>query len=105
LRVVWKRCSRSETTLSLGVARHQLIIEGVATDDGNPVLARIFAPATCIGTNLGAPEVSCAGIDCEGNCIGSRHRCGRQWGVAIGPIGMEPPGFSHAVGTTSDSCQ
>src|SRR5579872_6245911 len=29
---------KERSTLSLGVARHQLIIEGVATDDGNPVL-------------------------------------------------------------------
>lgn len=29
---------RDRATLSLGVARHQLIIEGVATDQGNPVL-------------------------------------------------------------------
>jgi hypothetical protein len=29
---------KDRTTLSLGVARHQLIIEGVATDDNNPVL-------------------------------------------------------------------
>src|SRR5512140_655132 len=29
---------KDRTTLSLGVARHQLIIEGVATEEGNPVL-------------------------------------------------------------------
>ncbi|MBX3134462.1 MAG: hypothetical protein KF689_13860 [Gemmatimonadaceae bacterium] len=32
---------RERDALSLGVARHQLIIEGVATDDGNPVLREL----------------------------------------------------------------
>jgi hypothetical protein len=32
---------RERPALSLGVARHQLIIEGVATDDGNPVLREL----------------------------------------------------------------
>lgn len=32
---------KERQTLSLGVARHQLIIEGVATDDGNPVLREL----------------------------------------------------------------
>lgn len=32
---------RERAALSLGVARHQLIIEGVATDDGNPVLREL----------------------------------------------------------------
>lgn len=32
---------RERAALSLGVARHQLIIEGVATDEGNPVLREL----------------------------------------------------------------
>ena len=32
---------RERPTMSLGVARHQLIIEGVATDEGNPVLREL----------------------------------------------------------------
>ena len=32
---------KERETLSLGVARHQLIIEGVATDEGNPVLREL----------------------------------------------------------------
>ena len=32
---------KERTALSLGVARHQLIIEGVATDDKNPVLREL----------------------------------------------------------------
>jgi hypothetical protein len=32
---------KERPALSLGVARHQLIIEGVATDDGNPVLREL----------------------------------------------------------------
>ncbi|HRN54238.1 MAG TPA: hypothetical protein PK788_12125, partial [Gemmatimonadaceae bacterium] len=32
---------RDRAALSLGVARHQLIIEGVATDEGNPVLREL----------------------------------------------------------------
>lgn len=32
---------RERSALSLGVARHQLIIEGVATDEGNPVLREL----------------------------------------------------------------
>lgn len=32
---------RERASLSLGVARHQLIIEGVATDEGNPVLREL----------------------------------------------------------------
>lgn len=34
---------KERAALSLGVARHQLIIEGVATDEGNPVLRELAA--------------------------------------------------------------
>lgn len=34
---------KERATLSLGVARHQLIIEGVATEEGNPVLRELAA--------------------------------------------------------------
>jgi hypothetical protein len=80
---------RERSTLSLGVARHQLVIEGVATDDTNPLLRDLAIRLH--RHHLGAVKFT-QGVD-------SRELAAMLATVAVAvgrrerPIGMEGPDF------------
>jgi hypothetical protein len=78
---------RDRDTLSLGVARHQLVIEGVATNESNPLLAELAARlhrhhlgAVRFQSGVGEAEIG----DFLRTVAEDAGRSGR-------PLGLEPP--------------
>jgi len=81
-----ERIMEDRATIAFGVARHQLIIEGVATDPGQPVLRRL---ADALNRHhLGAVSISRGVTPIEvGDAL-------RELGAdlnAVVPIGLRPP--------------
>lgn len=80
---------KERATLSLGVARYQLIIEGVATDDGNPVLRDLAQRLH--RHHLGAVKFS-QGIE-PSEIVSVLATIALDAGRRERPIGMEGPDF------------
>lgn len=81
------RLLRNRKTLSLGVARHQLIIEGVATDEKNPVLRELANRLH--KHHLGAVKFS-AGVT-EDELTDMLARAAVDAGRLPRPLGLEGP--------------
>jgi len=82
------RLMNGRPTLAFGVARHQLIIDGVATDPGQPVLRRLAE--TLHQHHLGAVSILPDLADDE--MSGALETLAREVGPDVRPLGLAPAG-------------
>src|SRR4051812_11618100 len=82
------RLLQTRPTLAFGVARHQLIIDGVTTDPAQPVLRRLAE--NLHQHHLGAISIL-PGVEDEEMC-GALETLATEVGPGVAPLGLAPPG-------------
>jgi hypothetical protein len=83
-----ERLLEGRPTVAFGVARHQLIIDGVATDPNQPVLRRLAEDLH--RHHLGAISIL-PGIHAD-EIASALHTLTEEQDAGKGPLGLEPPG-------------